>query len=212
MLEESLARTVRFASGVLLDVGSFDKPFESLFSPYVKEFVALDLMEPIDSRRRVDVYGDARHLPVRAGSADTVLLTGVLHLVPDPGLVLDEINRTMRPGGHLICTTPFLWRRQSLRGGTQYCDYYRFSDMGLRYLAQLHGFEVVQVEQRGGMWAVVSEMIGSHLRSRLGPVKPIRFALQVSLGPVYMMALLLDRLDSDTGETLGHTAVMRKAA
>ena len=45
---------------------------------------------------------DAMNLPYADGSFDTVIIANALHIVSDPGKVLNEIKRVLRPGGLLI--------------------------------------------------------------------------------------------------------------
>jgi SAM-dependent methyltransferase len=45
-------------------------------------------------------------LPLPPGSLDTVVAASVLEYVPEPGAVLAECARVLRPGGVLLCTVP----------------------------------------------------------------------------------------------------------
>jgi SAM-dependent methyltransferase len=45
-------------------------------------------------------------LPFAEGSLDAVVSASVLEYVPDPGAVLAECARVLRPGGVLVCTVP----------------------------------------------------------------------------------------------------------
>ena len=45
---------------------------------------------------------DAMNLPYGDSSFDAVIIANALHIVPDPGKVLNEIKRVLRPGGLLI--------------------------------------------------------------------------------------------------------------
>ena len=45
------------------------------------------------------VSEDARRLPLENGSVDVIHSSGVLHHTPDPGAVMREFHRIMRPGG-----------------------------------------------------------------------------------------------------------------
>jgi SAM-dependent methyltransferase len=45
-------------------------------------------------------------LPFAEGSLDVVVSASVLEYVPDPGAVLAECARVLRPGGVLVCTVP----------------------------------------------------------------------------------------------------------
>jgi SAM-dependent methyltransferase len=47
-----------------------------------------------------------RALPFAEGSLDAVVSASVLEYVPDPGAVLAECARVLRPGGVLVCTVP----------------------------------------------------------------------------------------------------------
>jgi ArsR family transcriptional regulator len=46
--------------------------------------------------------GDLERLPLDDGSLDAATLILVLHHLPDPGRVLAEVSRTLRPGGRLV--------------------------------------------------------------------------------------------------------------
>ena len=61
-----------------------------------------------------------RALPFAEGSMDAVLSASVLEYVPDPGAVLAECARVLRPGGVVVCTVPDVthpvrWLEWSLR-------------------------------------------------------------------------------------------------
>lgn len=49
-----------------------------------------------------------KKLPFTSGSFDCVILGEVVEHVPDPDFLLREINRILKPGGHLIISTPNL--------------------------------------------------------------------------------------------------------
>ena len=47
-----------------------------------------------------------RTLPFPSASQDAVIAASVLEYVPDPGMVLSECARILRPGGVMLCTVP----------------------------------------------------------------------------------------------------------
>ncbi len=50
--------------------------------------------------------GSAEALPVHSGCFDCVLLGEILEHCADPSVIVAEAFRTLRPGGHLLVTTP----------------------------------------------------------------------------------------------------------
>jgi SAM-dependent methyltransferase len=76
-------------------------------------------------------------LPFAAASADSVLLLNVLEHVYHYELLLCEIGRVLRPGGHLVMFSPFLIAVHTARRGPSGAftdDFFRFSSSGLRRL------------------------------------------------------------------------------
>jgi ubiquinone/menaquinone biosynthesis C-methylase UbiE len=58
--------------------------------------------------------GDVEQLPFPAGSLDGVLLSGVVHHLPDPTRCAAEVFRVLRPGGRFVAfdpnrMNPFMW-------------------------------------------------------------------------------------------------------
>ncbi|MDX2880012.1 class I SAM-dependent methyltransferase [Streptomyces ipomoeae] len=81
-------------------------------------------------------------LPFRSDSADAVLFSEVIEHLVDPDAALDEIHRVLRPGGHLMLSTPNLaawYNRALLLAGVQPV----FSEVSLRGIHGRPGTEVV---------------------------------------------------------------------
>ncbi|MGW3938869.1 methyltransferase domain-containing protein [Streptomyces phaeochromogenes] len=81
-------------------------------------------------------------LPFRSASADAVLFSEVVEHLVDPDAALDEIHRILRPGGHLMLSTPNLaawYNRALLLAGVQPV----FSEVSLRAIHGRPGKEVV---------------------------------------------------------------------
>ncbi|MEV3859127.1 class I SAM-dependent methyltransferase [Streptomyces sp. NPDC050095] len=81
-------------------------------------------------------------LPFGDGTADAVLLSEVIEHLVDPDAALDEIRRVLRPGGHLMLSTPNLaawYNRALLLAGVQPV----FSEVSLRAIHGRPGTEVV---------------------------------------------------------------------
>ncbi|MGN9759982.1 class I SAM-dependent methyltransferase [Streptomyces sp. SD31] len=81
-------------------------------------------------------------LPFASGSADAVLFSEVVEHLVDPDGALDELRRVLRPGGHLMLSTPNLaawYNRALLLGGVQPV----FSEVSLRRVHGRPGSQVV---------------------------------------------------------------------
>jgi SAM-dependent methyltransferase len=60
------------------------------------------------------VEGDVERLPFPAASFDGVLLSGIVHHLPDPSRCAAEVFRVLRPGGRFVAfdpnrLNPFMW-------------------------------------------------------------------------------------------------------
>lgn len=146
------------ATGLTLDVGCGNRPYELLLAPHVKGIIGLDLPPDRDIERRpgtavqrsqaVDVYGNATQLPFADQTFDTVVSFQVLEHVPEPQRMMGEISRVLRAGGHLLLSTPQMWHVHEAPH-----DYYRFTRYGLAYLCQASALEVIEVQAIAGFWA-----------------------------------------------------------
>ncbi len=88
------------------------------------------------------VRGELTALPLRSASADAVLFSEVIEHLVDPDTALAEIRRVLRPGGHLMLSTPNLaawYNRALLLAGVQPV----FSEVSLRAIHGRPGKEVV---------------------------------------------------------------------
>ncbi|MGD3106346.1 class I SAM-dependent methyltransferase [Streptomyces sp. YGL11-2] len=106
-------------------------------------------------------------LPFATGSADAVLFSEVIEHLVDPDAALDELRRVLRPGGHLMLSTPNLaaWYNRGLllagiqpvfsevslraihgRPGTQVVGHLRlYTARALRGFLTASGFDVIQI-------------------------------------------------------------------
>jgi SAM-dependent methyltransferase len=142
---------VQYAEGRLLDIGCGTKPWQAIFAPYVDAHIGADHGATLHGLANVDVVSDAYSVPMDDDSVDTILLTEVLEHLERPGDALAECVRLLRPGGHIILTTPFTWPLHE-----EPRDFYRFSPHGLRYVAEQAGFEVVELRALSGIWTTLS--------------------------------------------------------
>jgi ubiquinone/menaquinone biosynthesis C-methylase UbiE len=113
-------------SGRVVEVGAGSGVSFAYFPATVRELVAVEPEQNLRERAleaaeraRVPVRvvdGVAERLPLPDASVDAVVLAGVLCSVPDPGRVLDEAARVLRPGGELRFYEHVVARNRRLAG------------------------------------------------------------------------------------------------
>lgn len=141
------------AGARVLDVGAGDAPYRELFAHV--EYVTTDWAESVhDDARGSDLIASADRLPVDDASFDVVVLTQVLEHVPEPGAVMGELHRVLRPGGTLLLTAPLAWELHEAPH-----DFYRYTRFGLEHLAQAAGFERIEIVERNDSFTTLGQLM-----------------------------------------------------
>ncbi|MEM7051139.1 MAG: class I SAM-dependent methyltransferase [Acidobacteriota bacterium] len=96
--------------GPALDIGAgLGYYSRKLLAPRIEPTVSLDIvLSSLLAGGLLPCCGSADGLPFPTDTFGTILLTDVLEHCPDDRVVLDEVCRVLRPGGHLIVTVPSL--------------------------------------------------------------------------------------------------------
>jgi SAM-dependent methyltransferase len=199
-------------SGMVLDIGAADRWIERHL-PSGIGYVSLDY--PSTGRdmygAKPHVFADARQLPFRDGRFEGVICLEVLEHVPDPGLVVTEIARVMRPGGTAWLSMPFLYPLHDAP-----YDFQRYTEYGFRRDVERAGMKVVSLRRVNH--AIIAS--GTLLCLAIaGGVYAQRGLLRVLLLPVAtamvlvinLLAWLLGKLWPDwTHMSTGHEVEVRK--
>ena len=194
MIEASLLKCEEYVHGKLLDVGCGSKPYKDTYFSAATSYVGVDYAS---EKSRPDIIASALSLPLDNESFDTVVSTELLEHVPDPLRALREMHRVLKPGGHLILSTPMYWPRHEIPH-----DYFRYPYDGLLYLVKESGFELVRIFNRGNAYVFLGQVIHHAL-----PVF-IRFGFLIAL--VNRFFLWCDRHHAYDAVTLGWTLVARR--
>lgn len=192
MLESSLRLCAPYVKGRLLDVGCGQRPYEKTFFAGAKEYIGCDYLT---DRSRPDVVCSALDLTFPDNEFDTVVSTEVLEHVPDPQRAVREMYRVLKPGGHLILSTPQYWPRHEIP-----YDYFRYPYDGFLHLIKSAGLETQRLFSRGRSYAYLGQTI-QH-------VHPVRIKL-VQWG-INRFFLWCDRRLKHDLLTMGWTVVARK--
>ncbi|MDI3419820.1 class I SAM-dependent methyltransferase [Streptomyces luteolus] len=149
MLADALG-PARAAPAVVLDVGCGDGTAARTAAPLLAghRVIGVDWSQDALRRARTHMTDVVRGeltdggLPLASGSADAVLFSEVVEHLVDPDSAMDELRRVLRPGGHLMLSTPNLaawYNRALLLAGVQPV----FSEVSLRGIHGRPGTEVV---------------------------------------------------------------------
>lgn len=126
-IHQSLRYAAPFTTGKLLDVDCGRKPYESIFCPYVSEYVGVEYsasyaLTADSASDAADYYYDGDVLPFANDSFDAVISVSVLEHTPTPYQLFREMARVLKPGGIMIQHVPFSFRLHE-----EPHDYYRFT-------------------------------------------------------------------------------------
>jgi len=199
----------RFASDIglthrVLDIGSGTQtPYRSLFQ--AEHYFGLDYFES------THVSADATNLPFESKIASVVVATEVMEHLSEPQKALAEMNRVLETGGHLVLTVPLIW------GVHDYIDYQRWTARGLAEMLTKHGFNVVQLKQRGGIFSMIGSMIGQipmQLFGKMDGQNRLRSLIYIGLwsmlAPIQWILAPLDVLDKRRDFTVGYSLLCCK--
>ena len=86
----------------VLDVGGRIQPYRPLLEGRLRRYLAVDMCRtPL-----VDVVARGEEIPLASAQFDLVICSQVLEYIPEPGAVIAEIYRVLKPGGCLLLSVP----------------------------------------------------------------------------------------------------------
>ena len=227
-----LTRVAPRTRGKLLDVGCGCRPFEDIFTPYVDEYIGLEMGSAFAETsaashvRKPDLYYDGETIPFEDESFDTVMSIQVLEHTPEPQRLLGEMARILKRDGLMVLSAPFCFRLHE-----EPHDYYRYSIHGLTHMCRRAGLEIVEVRSQGSLWSVIGHKVNSYLAFQVADMAAVMQALgklthesesahsgRVLLAPAVVPAMVfisaaarvLDRIAPDETETLSHLVLARR--
>lgn len=156
LLGKSITAHAHHLTGKCLDVGSRGK--ESRYYSLLHNIDGYVSLDP-DAGCLPDVVGGAENLPFENESFDSILCTQVLDDVPDPRLALQEFNRVLKKGGHLLISVPVT---TALDGP----DLWRFTPTGLKLLLHRAGFAVIVENTLGGAFSIRNQILNNVLKTK----------------------------------------------
>lgn len=195
----------------VIDVGAGELKYKMYFVHCDYLSVDLCIGDDVWDYRGVDVVASAFELPIRDETFDAVLCIQVLEHLNSPARAFAEFHRILRPGGRVFVSFPLLAGEHQ-----QPFDFFRYTQFGLKFLAESTGFRVVSIEPHGGS-IIALEILAWSAFWALLPIRRQtlpRYILYVVLYPVKvvtgLVALLLDSVDRDKSATINYDAVLER--
>lgn len=141
--ERKVPSGLKNIQGLILDIGAADRWIEKYLSA-TANYIALDY--PATGQNmygaKPSVFADAAQLPFKDEQFDAIVCLEVIEHVPNPQQVLNEISRTLKKGGQVWLSMPFLYPLHDAP-----FDFQRFTEYGLRRSATIAGLEVVRLRK-----------------------------------------------------------------
>ena len=197
------------AGARVADVGAGGAPYRELFGHV--EYLTIDWANSVHGGGGAfDIVAPAHDIPEPDAAFDVVLLTQVLEHVPNPGDVLRELHRILRPGGSLYVSVPFAWEMHELP-----YDFFRYTKPSLERLLGEAGFDGVEVAPRSDSFSTLAQLL-LNARWTMGEsddgLQRLRAEARATLEAVAAQLAQLAPLDTTSLLPLGFTATATKPA
>ena len=191
----------------VLDAGAGESQYSQFFGHCTTVGVDLAVGDADWDYSALDIVGDLHAIPLHDGAMDAVVCTVTLEHLHSPWLALEEMGRVVRTGGSGFFVVPFMWELHQ-----EPHDYFRYSPHAIRHLADLSGFDVMEIIPMGGLFRVLHYRFASllkHARRRPLLLVTILPFLPV-IGGYLLISGIVDRVWKLCDHTLGYTVILTK--
>ncbi|UXP31962.1 class I SAM-dependent methyltransferase [Reichenbachiella agarivorans] len=149
LLDENRKFAQTIPSGaVVLDAGAGDQIYRSLLQH--TQYESADF-EKVDKEYAQSTYVcDLKEIPVENNRFDYILFNQVMEHLPEPNLVLTELNRVLKPDGKIIYTGPLFYEEHEIP-----YDFFRYTQFSLRKMFSDAGFEIERLDWMEGYFGTV---------------------------------------------------------
>jgi SAM-dependent methyltransferase len=143
----------------VLDVGCGIKPYKIFFQNRSSNYVGVDL----NKNSNADVVSSSERLPFKDNSFSVCVCTQVMEHVENPGALVDEILRVLKPDGFLFLSTHGTWPIHDAPN-----DFWRWTEFGLKKM--LSSFRIRELKTCGGSISSLFQLICLYIPQKSGTV------------------------------------------
>ncbi len=189
-LSKNIIRHGKTLQGTILDFGCGTMPYKHLFSN-CSNYIGLDIeVSGNYYTRKPDLIYDGNTIPLENESIDNIFCSEVLEHVFNPDIVLNEMNRVLKPNGNLLLTCPF-----TIFEHEKPYDYARYSSFGLTHLLNKHGFEIIEFTKTGSYLSTILQLIAAYIYFVIAKIPVLKYFLFIFfITPLFALALLVELL------------------
>lgn len=214
----SINVALKYASGVLLDIGCGRMPYKKKFLTHVDKYIGLDhpkVAKLYKGNEKPDILADATDIPLPDKYCDTIICFQVLEHLPHPADAINKMSRVLKKNGTIIFSTIQLYPLHDKPH-----DYYRYTKYGLNNLLKQGGFVKIHHEEEGNVFVLMFQSFNIYLmfllkniiKHDLGKlfavlIAPFFFTITTLINVITFPFLLLDKKSSFT---IIHTVAARK--
>jgi len=180
------AKIDKLARGNVLDIGCGSRPFYKSIKNQINSYTGIDLINEKDLKK-IDVQAVADSLPFRNNSFDFIIFTQVIEHLEEPSQALDEAFRVLRKSGKVILAWPFLFPIHEYPR-----DFYRYTDMLIKHLANKSGFQVTEIVPVSGFWITFFSFLSIYISRKS---KKVYLLLYPFLLGFKFCSIFLEKLD-----------------
>jgi SAM-dependent methyltransferase len=204
-LFRSISRNDKHVKGKLLDFGCGHKPYRAVFK--VDEYIGLDIeVSGHDHKNEhIDVYYDGKRIPFQDDFFDSVFSSEVFEHLFNIKEILLEINRVLKPGGHLLITVPFVWEEHEIP-----YDFARYSSYGIEFLLKESGFEIVTIEKTTNYIETIFQIICAYIHDVLFPKRFKTVLNPFFIAPLNIIGSILSKILPDNKKFYHNNVVVAK--
>jgi SAM-dependent methyltransferase len=207
-IEDAVAAFARSlpAGARVLDAGAGEGRYAHFFARQRYCGVDLAVGDAAWDYSRLDAVADLTALPFRTGQFEAAIHIVTIEHLAEPARALEEIARSLVPGGLLLVAAPHEWEVHQPPH-----DYFRYTRYGLRYLLEKAGFEVCDLRPAGGFFRLLARRLLNGLQFFSGGFRWLGFVPSAMLlVPPALILPFFDFLDRDCNFTLGYISTARK--
>ena len=153
----------KYITGAALDCGCGTVPYYEWYKDQIDDVTCVDWEETHGANPFLDHVVDLNQpLPFPDAAFNSILLTDVFAHVAKPDLLMSEFARVLRPGGHVVITSPFFyWISEPPH------EYYRYTQYALRRFCDENLLEVCELSAYGGRIDVMLDLLNKRMTGKI---------------------------------------------